>query len=191
MILDRLLMFTGSLSGATATIASGPMTDSPTTGTQPASNIIDLGVGTVAPGNVPTFAAGGGARDIGIGDDPMLKLLIEVTTSMAGGTSLQAQLQGAPDSGSGTPGSFTTMWTGPAVTLAGGLLNAGAYLANVDVPRTIPGQPLPRFLQLNFISAGTFTGGAVTAWIVIDRFDQITGATNLLSGYVPGVTVAN
>jgi hypothetical protein len=186
MILDRLLTFTGTSSGATGGITNGLQTDSPTTGTQAASNVIDLGII-----GLPSFAAGGGARDIAIGDDPMLKLSAIVTTAFAGGTSLTLQLQGAPDNGSGAPGSYTTMWQSQAVLLAS--LTLGAQLANIDVPRPVPGQPLPRFLQLNFVSSGTFTGGgSVEAQIVVDRFDQIVGAaTGALSGYPAGVVVAN
>ena len=44
----------------------GAQTDAPTTGTQAASNIIDLGVTS----GIPSSANGGGARDIGVGDDP-------------------------------------------------------------------------------------------------------------------------
>lgn len=187
MILDSLLCFTGNSKGATGTQANGPNSDSPTTGTQACSNIIDLGLI-----GLPSFASGGGARDMGIGDDPTLKLLVEVVTSNSpGGTSLQMQLQGAPDNGSGAPGAFTTMWTGPAVLTAN--LTVGAYLANIDVPRTIPGQPIPRFLQLNMISAGTFTTGqvAIEGFIVIDRFDLPIGATGLVSSYPPGITIPN
>ena len=42
MILDNLLTFTGTSNGATGGITSGAQTDAPTTGTQAASNIIDL-----------------------------------------------------------------------------------------------------------------------------------------------------
>lgn len=184
MILDSDLIFTGTSKGATGGIEDGPNTDAPTAGTQAASNVIDLGLA-----GLPTSANGGGARDIGVGDDPMMKLLIVVTTAFTGGTSLQAQLQGAPDNGSGAAGSYTTMWTGPAVALAN--LLVGAYLANVDVPRVIPGQALPRFLQLNFITVGTMTAGDVEAGIVLDRFDQVTGTTGALSGYPAGIVVAN
>lgn len=186
MILDALLTFTGTFAGATGGIQSGQFTDLPTTGTQAASNIIDLGLA-----GLPTSANGGGARDIGIGDNRAMKLSAIAVGTFAGGTSLQLQLQGAPDNGSGAPGAFTTMWTGPAVLLAN-LVN-GAQLANVDVPRVIPGQPLPRYLQLNFISTGTFTGGAglVEAQIVLDLDQQIIGATGLESGYPAGITVAN
>src|SRR5580698_336940 len=78
MILDGLLCFT-SLSGG----GSGAG-DSPTTGTQVSTNQIDLGVTS----GVPTSANGGGARDIGIGDDPAMKILVQVTTAFLGGTSL-------------------------------------------------------------------------------------------------------
>jgi len=184
MILDGLLTFTGTSNGASGGITSGAQTDSPTTGTQVASNILDLGVTS----GVPSSANGGGARDIGVGDDPMLKLSATVTTTFTGGTSLQFELDGAPDNGSGAPGSYTIMWQSQAIAEA--QLIPGQMI-NVDVPRVVPGQPLPRFLRLRFITVGTHSAGAVEAQIVIDRFDQIVGTTGALSGYVAGVTIAN
>lgn len=186
MILDNLLTFTGTSNGATGGITSGAQTDAPTTGTQVASNIIDLGVIS----GVPSSANGGGARDIGVGDDPMLKLSAIVTTTFTGGTSLQLELDGAPDNGSGAPGTYTPMWIAPAAVVEASLL-AGTQLANIDVPRPVPGQPLPRYLRLRFISVGTHTAGQVEAQIVIDRDDQIVGVTGAYSGYPAGVTVAN
>jgi hypothetical protein len=185
MIIDGLLLFSGTSNGATGGITATAYGDSPTTGTQVASNIIDLGVTS----GVPSSANGGGARDIGIGDDPALKLMVNVNTAMGGGTSLGVILQGAPDNGSGAPGSYTTMYTGPVVLLAN--LIQGARIADIDVPRVIPGQALPRFLRLEYISAGTFTSGVVEASIVLDRDDQIVGTTGALSGYPAGVNVAN
>ena len=184
MILDNLLTFTGTSNGASGGITSGPQTDAPTTGTQAASNIIDLGLA-----GIPSYANGGGARDLGVGDDPSLKLSVLVTTAISGGTSLQLQLQGAPDNGSGAPGSYTTMWTSSAIVEAS--LVAGAQLANIDVPRVVTGQPVPRFLKLNFISVGTHSAGAVEAQIVIDRDDQILGTAGAYSGYPAGINVAN
>lgn len=185
MILDNYLMFTGTSNAATGGIAAGANVDSPTTGTQAASNIIDIGLN-----GLPLSANGGGARDLGVGDDPALKLMCRVTKAMAGGTSLQVQLQGAPDNGSGAPGSYTTMWTSPAILLA--QLFQGARLANIDVPRPVPGQALPRFFKLNFISVGTFDGtGTIEATIVLDRDDQIIGTGGAYSGYPAGITVAN
>jgi len=184
MILDGLLLFTGTSNGASGGITASAYTDSPTTGTQTASNIIDLGLA-----GIPSYANGGGARDIGVGDDPSLKLSVVVTTAFTVGTSLQLQLQGAPDSGTGTQGSYTTMWTGTVVNEA--QLVAGMQLANIDIPRVVPGQVLPRFLKLNFISVGTHSTGAVEANIVLDRDDQIVGTTGLYSGYRAGITIAN
>lgn len=184
MILDGKLLFTGTSNGATGGITSTALADAPTTGTQTASNVIDLGIDDGIPNET---GGGGGARDIGTGFQ--LKLLIQVVTAFAGGTSLQAQLSGAPDNGSGGIGSYTTMWTGEAVLTAA--LVAGAYLANVSVPRVVPGQVLPRFLRLQFITSGTMSAGAVIGTIVLDRFGQVTGTSGNISGYQAGITVAN
>lgn len=186
MILDNLLRFTGTSNGATGGITASASADLPTTGTQVASNIIDLGVTS----GVPSSANGGGARDLGAGDDPAMKLSVIVTTTIAGGTSLGLILAGAPDNGSGAPGSYTTMWQSPAAVVEASLL-AGTQLANVDLPRPAPGQVLPRYLRLSFVSVGTHSSGAVEAEIVLDRDDQITGPTGLYSGYPAGLNVAN
>lgn len=186
MILDNLYMFCGTSNGEVGGITASPYTDSPTAGTQQASNDIDLGLV-----GLPTFANGGGARDMGTGDDPALKLLAVVTVAGNGaGASLQCQLQGAPDNGAGGEGAFVTMWTGPVVLEAN--LVVGCQLANIDVPRPVPTQPWPRFLRLNFITAGGPRATLqVEASIVIDRFDQHRGITQALSGYPAGITVAN
>jgi hypothetical protein len=175
MILDSQLLFTGSTGN----------TDTPTTGTQTATNILDLGVSS----GIPSSANGGGARDIGVGFCPTLKLFYEVTTAFASGTSLQLQLSGAPDNGSGAPGSYTTMYTSFAVIEAN--LIAGAYIANVDVPRVTPGQVLPRYLRMQYINVGTHTAGAVEGGIVLDQLFQPEGTTGALSGYPAGITIAN
>jgi hypothetical protein len=186
MYIDNFLLFSGTSNGTTGGITSGPYTDAPLTGTTPATNVVDLGVIN----GIPTSANGGGARDIGIGDTPALELLVTVTSAFVGGTSLQVQLQGAPDNGSGAPGTFVTIWTGPAVLLAN--LTQGAYLANVDVPRIIAPMPMPRYLRMNYIAVGTFTaGGNVEAAIVLDRHDPIIGVTGLSSGYPPGIVILN
>src|SRR6266852_5017372 len=80
MILDGFLQFTAAAF------------DIPTTGSQVSTNQLDLGII-----GLPTSASGGGARDIGIGDDPAMKLLVIVQTAFTVGTSLQVNVQGAPD----------------------------------------------------------------------------------------------
>jgi hypothetical protein len=179
MILDALLTFSGGLGGASG------YADSPTTGTQNSTNAIDLGVID----GIPTPANGGGARDIGTGDNPALELSALVTTAFAGGTSLQLELQGAPDDGTGAPGSYTTMWQSEAVVEAD--LLAGVQIANITVPRPVPGQPMPRFLRMRYVTVGTHTAGALIAQIVLDRDDQVLGSEGQYSGYPAGITVAN
>jgi hypothetical protein len=179
MILDALLTFSGGLGGAAG------YADSPTTGTQNSSNVIDLGIID----GIPTSANGGGARDLGIGDNPALELSAIVTIAFSGGTSLQLELQGAPDNGSGAPGSYTTMWQGEAVTTAN--LDAGQQLANITVPRPVPGQAMPRFLRMRYVTVGTHAAGALIAQIVLDRDDQPVGTDGNYSGYPAGITIAN
>jgi|SRR5580692_11580985 hypothetical protein len=183
MILDGLLTFTGTSNGATGGITSGAQTDSPTTGTQIASNLLDLGVTS----GVPTSANGGGARDLAISERALFLSAI-VTTAFVGGTSLQLELDGAPDNGSGAPGSYTVMWQSQAIAEAA---LTGGQICNIDLPRVVPDQVLPRFLRLRFITVGTHTGGAIEAGIVLDEDMQISGPTGLYSGYPAGVTVAN
>lgn len=189
MILDAYLWFTGTVNGASGGITSTNTGDAPTTGTQVASNIIDIGVGSVANPAIPSPANGGGARDLGIGDKPTIKVLASVSVAFASGTSLQLDLSGAPDSGSATPGSYTVMWTSAAYAEAD--LDVGAQLGNIGIPLVLPGQVLPRYLRLRFITVGTHTAGVINCGLVIDRFDQIRGTDSALSGYPAGINIAN
>jgi len=182
MILDNLLTFT---------IAAGDAMPNATTSTS--GNIIDIGVGLELVTNpsglaIPGVAAGGGARDLGIGDDPALKVLVEVLVAGAG-TSIQVNLQGAPDDGTGQPSTFYTMVTGPVITAANS--PAGAHLLDIDVPRPPAGAALPRYLQLQYVAAGNMSAGKMKGYIVLDRWDQIYGAAGVASGYPPGITIAN
>lgn len=185
MILDGLLTFTGTSQGATGGISSGAQTDLPTTGTQDASNIIDLGVTL----GIPTSANGGGARDMGIGDYPAMKLSAIVIAAFTTSSTIQVQLAGAPDDGTGHQGSYTVMWTqATAVTSAA----AGFQLCNVDLPRVVFEQVLPRYLKMTFIGGGTTNStGTIEANIVLDLDQQIIGTTGAMSGYPAGINVAN
>jgi Bbp16 len=176
MILDGFLQFS---SAQTLALAAGTYTS---------TNIIDLGLS-----GLPTSASGGGARDIGIGDDPAMKLLVQVVTAFtsAGSPTLFSFLQGAPDNGSGAPGAFTTMLTGPTVAFAQ-LQQVGTRILDDDMPRPVPAQPLPRFLQLSYtIGAATVTAGNVSAFLVLDRHDLPEQSNAVLGGYPPGITIAN
>jgi hypothetical protein len=111
MILDNFLMFTGTSNGATAGITNSALGDRPTTGAQVSSNIVDLHMT-----GVPVLAANQGARDIGVGEK--LKMLVQVLTTFGAGTSMIIALAGAPDSGTGTPGTFVPWWLSPTYLAA-------------------------------------------------------------------------
>lgn len=157
MIEDGLLQFTGVAGTAGAT-------DAPTTGTQTSTNILDMA----------------NTRDMGIGDDPALEILVRVLTAFASGTSLQVNLQGAPDS-SGSPGTWTTYVAGPVVVEA--QLIVGAGLLETTIPRTAPGVANPRFYRLQYVTVGTHTAGAIHGAVVLDRQDNVY--------YPPGIVIAN
>ena len=178
MILDALLQFDSAVSLAIAA------------GTQASTNVIDLGITS----GIPTSANGGGARDIGIGDDPAMKLLVQVTTTFTSGGAgtLAAALQGAIDNGSGAPAAFSTWWTSPTFALA--TLVAGERLMDMDMPRPPAGIAIPRYLRLLYtVATATMTAGAVSSYIVLDRDDVIYQGTNnaTAGGYPAGITIAN
>lgn len=186
MILDNLLLFTGTSNGTTGGITAGSYTDLPTTGTQNSTNVLDLHMA-----GIPSLVNGQGARDIGIGDDPAIKILVVVTTAITGGTSLQVILQGATDNGSGAAAAFSNWWVSPVYAEA--TLVQGARLMDMDMPRPPAGIAFPRFLRMGYVSVGTHSAGALQACLVLDRHDQVyLGTTNsTLGGYPAGITVAN
>lgn len=156
MILDSLLYFSSAQTLNSTTVAS--------------TNIIDLSVG----------------RDMGIGDNPALKLAIFVTTAfvLASSTpSLTIQAQGAPDSG-GSPGTYVTYAESRAYAASD--MPLGAKLFPIDWPHRDPTltATFPRFIRLNYlIATSTFSAGAVSAYLTIDRQD---GAQ-----YPAGLTITN
>jgi Bbp16-like protein len=157
MIIDGALQFTGTPGAVNV--------DTPTTGTQQSTNVIDLV----------------NARDMGIGDDPALKLLCVVRAAFTAGTSIQVQFQGAPDAGGGTPGTYTTYAESAAVLEADAI--AGRYLLPMDIPRPPPGVAMPRFYRLQYVTAGTHSTGTIYAALVLDRQDN--------PAYPAGITVPN
>lgn len=153
--------------------------------TQNSTNVIDLHMA-----GIPVLANLQGARDMGIGDDPALKLLVQVSTAYTGGTSLSVALQGATDNGSGAPATFSTWWISPAYAIA--TLVVGARLMDMDMPRPPAGIAVPRFLRLLYTSVGAVSGN-ISAYIVIDRMDQMYNSTAnaTMGGYPAGINIAN
>src|SRR5271157_3319182 len=100
MIMDLLHMLDGTNSAAG--VFTGTTVNSGTTftvGNQVSANIIDMS-------QIASSAKGLG-RDIAVGDDIELVSLVIVTFTGSSST-MQLQVQYAPDNGSGSPGSYVT-----------------------------------------------------------------------------------
>lgn len=169
MILDSLLVFDPN-----------PTSVAIAAGTQASTNAISLR----AAGQIPVLANLQGARDMGIGDSPALKIAVTVVVAFtsAGAGTLTVSFQGAPDNGSGAPGAYTTYYTTPAYALA--TLVVGASLMDMDIPRPPAGVGMPAYYRLLYtVAVATMTAGSVFAGLVLDRTDYIA--------YPAGLTVAN
>ena len=157
-ILDSNLIFDPAGTAITASAAS--------------TNILDMGI---------TNGIGGNVRDMGIGDSPSLTLIILSNGLFAAGgaATLNIQIQGAPDNGSGAPGTYTTYAESAPLSIA--TLNAfvgstaqGVKLFPVDLPVREAGSPLPRFYRLNYVVAtGPFTAGTLQAYLAPWREDGV------------------
>jgi hypothetical protein len=139
MLLDKANMFSqdgGDTPTATGSTASG--------------NVIDLGI----------------ARDIGGAVTDDLGLLIQVITAFTSGGSatLQVQYQGAPDNGSGAPGSWSIWEQSDAIPVAN-LVQGYKFLQGRPV--SPPAGSEFRFVRLNYvIGTATMTAGAIEAAFV-------------------------
>jgi hypothetical protein len=207
MILDALTLFTGG-PGGIGTVPPGTslrIADLVTATGATSNNILDLAQGQTNTNNValPPSASTPNAqpiRDLGIGDDPAMKILVQAIGGAwaPGGATIAVALQGSPDSGTGTPAGFTTYYSSTAVS--GTTINTagagGARLMDMDMPRPPAGVAEPRFLQLLYtVAGGPFTGTSnfLIAGLVLDRADQVYNATNntIWGGYPAGIVVQN
>lgn len=128
-------------------------------------------------GNAPNMVFGigstGGAAtagfDIGLGEGnrPVAVFSVGTTFTAAGAATLTIQIQAAPDNGSNSPGTYTTIGqTGP-IALAN--LTAAAGPLQFPIPPIEPGEALPRFYRFNYVVAtGPFTAGTITGNILLD-----------------------
>jgi len=149
------------------------------TATADSSTVIDItGAGS---GNAPAMINGTGATgntaigvDIGQGDGmaiPYVVMSVNTAFVSAGNATLQVFLQAAPDNGSFSPGTWTTLYESGIFTTTN-LATAGQTLMFQVPPRALSGQPgeaLPRFYKLSYtVASSTFSAGKVVAGIVIN-----------------------
>jgi hypothetical protein len=107
-----------------------------------------------------------------IGRSFAMRMVCVVTTALAGGTSIQVQLIQSANANLTSP---DVLASGPVVPLASAV--AGAELLDVPIPGTTK-----RYLGVQFVTVGTFTGaGAVQADVVAETDNQpyITSNTGL------------
>jgi hypothetical protein len=134
------------------------------TGTYPVPP--DAIVGRLRPDTTPPTKFWG--EDLGLGrgvGTPTVDVYMAATAAAppAGGTSLVVVLAGAVDNGSGSISALTFtpyIQSGP-ITLAQLIANLAQgwnQIAEFDLPRRPIGTPLPRFLQIQYVPTGTFTG---------------------------------
>lgn len=164
MILDNNLIFDPRGTAITVTAVS--------------TNVLDMGL----------LGITGNGRDIGIGQDGGMRLAIYSNGlfAAAGAGTLEIQVQGAPDNGSGSPGTYVTYASSGALSLA--QLNSFVGTGNsvklfpIALPPAEAGAansgfnpPLPRFYRLNYVVAtGPMTAGAIEAYLTNNRDDMVT-----------------
>lgn len=122
------------------------------------------------------------ARDLGLGDDPGLELLVQVQTAMvsAGGATLTITLKGSTDNSS-----YSIYASSRLLTVAD-MTTPGARLMQFSLPGPVASDALPRYLKLTFTTAtSTFSAGAIFAALVLDRQDNNPPA------YPAGIVIAN
>ena len=112
------------------------------------------------------------ARDIGIGDD--MEIFVRVVTAFAGGTSLQFSYI---TSANADLSAANTIVSTPAIPLAS--LTAGSEWLRIRVPVISQAAQVARYVGLAYTAVGTFSAGAVTAGIAMDREASVSYASGL------------
>lgn len=125
--------------------------------------------------NIATGAAYPLGIDLGAGDGfavPSVNITVGTTFTAGGAATLTVTLLAAPDSGSNTPGTYTTLLSTAAIPVAS--LVAG-YVLNLPIPQIQMGvgstvEALPRFYKLTYtVATGPMTAGKLSAGIVINQ----------------------
>lgn len=139
------------------------------TTTADSTNVFDVtGAGA---GNAPAMIGANGVNtamgsDIGAGEGPAQpEIYITVTGSTTVTGTVTITLAAAPDNGSYSPGSYTTILSTAALTGAAQLGVGKQYI--LKVPPIIAGQPLPRFYKLTYTVANSISI-VVSAYLLLN-----------------------
>lgn len=158
-------------------------TNQTVTATADATNLFDVtGAGV---GNAPSMIGAGGLKtaigiDIGSGDiisRPHLYIAIPGTSTGSG--TITFTLAAAPDNGSYSAGTYTTIYQSAAFvasTLVTGVLQ-------VPVPPIAPNEALPRFYKLTYTVTGTVSVIVGTAALLLNP-PNVRGATLFGNNFV-------
>lgn len=111
-------------------------------------------------GNAPAMIGGKGLNtaigfDVGLGEGEQPWVYINVTVTGTSGNTITFQLQAAPDNGSYSPGTYTTIYASNAFVAT--TLTAGMTLAFPVPPLPPTITTLPRFYRLNYVASGALT----------------------------------
>jgi len=177
MIMDALLLFDGSVSSG-GTLSGAAIT---TAWANPATPATYNSTNTIDTSQLASSASGYG-RDIGIGDD--LLLVVEATVAITGSanSTLQIAIAGAPDNGSGSPGTFTVISQSPAYAVGTAGIAAGTELLRTPIPVS-QASATPKFYQVQYtVGTANISAGSVLSAIVIDR-----EALGPMMGYRSGI----
>jgi len=157
MFLDQSLSFNTTV-GVAQTVTT----------TADSSVIVDItgaGVGTL-PQIINGFPATNTAvgEDYGAGDGLAIPhVLLTVPTAGTGAGTVTITVKTAPDSGTGTEGSYTTLVS--TVALVGTALVAGTVI-DIPLPSLNSNTVLPRFYKLTYTVASTFSAPFIAELVV-------------------------
>lgn len=143
------------------------------TSTAASTSVYDItGAGS---GTVPALIWGTTAAigaDMGLGDSanrPTIMFNIPTAFVSGGGATMQIQIQAAPDNGSGTAGTYYTLWQTTTLSVA---QLAAAPNFNVPLPplnAAYPAGLMPRFYRINYVVAtSTFSAGNISAALLLN-----------------------
>jgi len=138
------------------------------TTTADSTNVFDItGAGV---GNAPAMIGAGGINtaigvDFGSGDGmAMPQVFIAVTTAGTGAGTISFSLKAAPDSGTYTEGTYTTLYTSNAFV---GTTFLVGNVYSFNIPPIVPAEKLPRFYKLTYTVSGSATA-SFTADILLN-----------------------